>query len=601
MALLQNSDNSILKDLRKKAAHNNFKVSQRHNDPEDRFGVIISRDGGRCLYEDKEKELTIAVTGRVSNKDDLAKRFSEANKEDAYLIAKGYLEYGEKIFDSLEGYFCAIIWDKKNHRFLAYRDHMGAIPLFFSLLQNGIVVSTEIGSLWPKGLLPRDLDRQAIFNYLHEKSFLPPFTPYCAIKSLDAGELLEYDSGKIAIEKRYRLQFVKCAMEQPQALEELESTLLKVMEEQIAPFSEIGILLSGGNDSLFLISVLKSLTHKPIRTYTILMETNAVDEEYANKAAAYFGAKHKNIFLTDELIQKHAKQIVCNYQLPTIGGWHVYFGTHAAKEDGVSATMAGFGGEIGFGIPFSEVLNRIHQCFKLLDELPTPLNRFSIYFLENLANKSKRISHITNELYRYLCFKQGILMWHSGKLRESDILTVMSETPGKYDSIRFKYLKDYRQSNTNNFLEQLTYARLLHFEGNAVLGKLNTLAEKNSVELLLPLLDRRMLEVSFRIPFEVKAGQFRHLQGKIASKYHHFRRKKSGFVMPFDKWLKTLLCDAAEKAFSPHNIERQGIFDPVKLPRLWEGYLAGNSDLSWSDIYPFVTLSQWIDDKDRFL
>ena len=68
--------------------------------------------------------------------------------------------------------------------------------------------------------------------------------------------------------------------------------LITGIEKRLDADAPLGFLLSGGLDSSLVCAVAARLLHKPIRTFAIGMEGDAIDLKYAREVADYIGSEH---------------------------------------------------------------------------------------------------------------------------------------------------------------------------------------------------------------------------------------------------------------------------------------------------------------------
>ena len=62
--------------------------------------------------------------------------------------------------------------------------------------------------------------------------------------------------------------------------------------------AKCGYLLSGGLDSSLVCAIAQKHADHPIRTFSIGMETDAIDLNYARKVAAFIGSEHTEFIIT---------------------------------------------------------------------------------------------------------------------------------------------------------------------------------------------------------------------------------------------------------------------------------------------------------------
>jgi asparagine synthase (glutamine-hydrolysing) len=130
---------------------------------------------------------------------------------------------------------------------------------------------------------------------------------------------------------------------------------------------------------------------------------------------------------------------------------------------------------------------------------------------------------------------------------------------------------------TSGALDRMTFTDQMSFLVDDILTKVDRASMAVSLEVRCPLLDYRMLELSWRVPAAQK------LEGGIGKRplreilYRHVPRPlvdrpKQGFGAPVHSWLLTDLRDWAEALMSREALSRHGLFDTEACRRLWESF-----------------------------
>jgi asparagine synthetase B (glutamine-hydrolysing) len=164
------------------------------------------------------------------------------------------------------------------------------------------------------------------------------------------------------------------------------------------------------------------------------------------------------------------------------------------------------------------------------------------------------------------------------------------------ESIGCAYKKYYEDSGSDDFVDQLMYARLMNFESNHAQGKNNFLAQCNGVALVLPFLDRRFLDFGLSIPNKIKSinGEYKHILLKLSKKYHEYKRDKAAFGMPFKTWHLNELKDTVDEVFSCDSISGKLLYKKDNMMSLLDKYKKYDDQISWSDIQSIISLDIWL-------
>ncbi len=80
----------------------------------------------------------------------------------------------------------------------------------------------------------------------------------------------------------------------------IRDRLVEGVRKRLDADAPLGYLLSGGLDSSLVCAIGQKLSDKPIRTFAIGMNTDAIDLKYARQAADWIGSDHREIIMTKQ-------------------------------------------------------------------------------------------------------------------------------------------------------------------------------------------------------------------------------------------------------------------------------------------------------------
>lgn len=194
---------------------------------------------------------------------------------DCELLLPMYREFGTDMFRMLDAEFALIIYDASRNAFIAARDPLGIRPLYYGELPGGgTVFASEAKNL--VGLCPE----------------IMPFPPGCWWEN---GEFHRFAA--LTEVSEY------CRDDEETACRHIRELLIQAVDKRLDSDAPLGFLLSGGLDSSLVCSIAARLLSKPIRTFAIGMDTDAIDLKYARRAADYLGAEHTEVIMTrDEVL-----------------------------------------------------------------------------------------------------------------------------------------------------------------------------------------------------------------------------------------------------------------------------------------------------------
>ena len=218
------------------------------------------------------------------------------------MIAHLYEERGWDFPLALRGMFAAAVWDRETGTLTLARDRLGIKPLYYAVAGDRLVFASELKSLLASGLVPLDLDYEAIDAYL-ALGFIPgPRTPLAAVSRLAPGTMLVVEDGRV--EERTWWRYPEPPARPARlSVEEAAEGLMAHMEESVRLrlMSDVplGAMLSGGLDSSFIVGLMARLQAAPVKTFSVGLAGAAADNELSDAAlvARHFGTEHHELEL----------------------------------------------------------------------------------------------------------------------------------------------------------------------------------------------------------------------------------------------------------------------------------------------------------------
>lgn len=230
---------------------------------------------------------------RVLKEELMGLGYSFSSGSDCELLLPLYEEYGLDMFRHLDAEFACLLYDAKKQEIIAARDPIGIRPLFYGYSESGaIAFASEAKNLvgWVKEIFP-----------------FPPGHYYYK------GRFFPYDL--IEQVKLYRHQDLSVIAKK------IQEKLVSAVEKRLDADAPLGFLLSGGLDSSLVCAIGARLLDKPIRTFAIGMEGDAIDLKYARQVADYLGAEHTEVIMTRQQVLDSLEQVVAalgTYDITTI-------------------------------------------------------------------------------------------------------------------------------------------------------------------------------------------------------------------------------------------------------------------------------------------
>lgn len=215
-------------------------------------------------------------------KAELSKRYSFKSGSDCEIILPQYREQGVDMFKNLDAEFAMIIYDAKTNSLVAARDPIGIRPLFYAYDSEGeIIFASEAKNLI--GLVDR----------------IMPFPPGHYYKD---GEFVQY-TGISRVDKY-------CEDDYSTMYKKLHDKLKAGIVKRLDADAPLGFLLSGGLDSSLVCAVAAETLKKPIRTFSIGMNEDAIDLKYAKEVADYIKSDHQEIIIDKDMVLSSIDEVI---------------------------------------------------------------------------------------------------------------------------------------------------------------------------------------------------------------------------------------------------------------------------------------------------
>lgn len=211
----------------------------------------------------------------------IEKGYTFKSDSDCEILLPLYKEYGLKTFSMLDAEYALVLYDGESGKIIAGRDPIGIRPLFYGYKNGGIVFASEAKNL--VGLCDKVIPFPPGHYYDGEK-----FVCYSDIAKV---EKVCYDDLETVCKN-------------------IREKLIAGIEKRLDADAPVGFLLSGGLDSSLVCAVSQKLLKKPIKTFAIGMNTDAIDLKYAKEVADYIGSDHTEVIIDKEQVLKAIEPVV---------------------------------------------------------------------------------------------------------------------------------------------------------------------------------------------------------------------------------------------------------------------------------------------------
>lgn len=531
----------------------------------------------------------------------------------------------EKSINKFIGMFSIACWDKEKNELLLTRDRIGEKPLYYGIHNNLFVFSSEIKAFKEVKDFSLEINKEIIPIYI-SRNFIPaPYSIYKNIYKLKPGTFLRineniflenreikaipyWDLEKDAITKNYNEY---SNMSDQEIIDNIDFLLKKSISDQLLADVPVGAFLSGGIDSSLVVSIMKSITNKKIKTFSLGFNEIEYDESnYAKKIAKYLDTDHTEYKLTS----KEAIKIIANlpniYDEPfaDVSQIPMVMISQIAQKS-VKVCLSGDGGDELFGGYNRYIYGA--NLWKILNIIALPFRKFIAKLMYKVPFKNIEYIFRFLSLKRFSKLRLNLL---GQKFHKFANLLTTEKISQIYSKVAFENNIEAIFLDKNNFNlinsdieylpkidlpHNLMYQDTKYYLPDNVLCKVDRAAMYSSLETRLPMLDKRLIDFAWKIPISKKIRFFegKWILRKLLKRYlpsYLFQRPKSGFSVPIGDWLKGPLKNWAEELLDPSRLKKEEFFDHNVVNLKWEEHINGEKD--WSKLLWSILIFQiWLD------
>ena len=515
--------------------------------------AIIDRAGGHQPMANEDGTCWIIFNGEVYNYREVrplleAKGHRFRTVSDTETILHAYEEFGPACVEKLEGMFAFVIYDSRRRELFAARDRLGKKPFFYTTLGGMFHFASELPAFRQSPLWKGEIDLTGLEGYLSLGYFIAPKTIYRDVHKLLPGHWLRVANGCVETRQYWDVtEFDTDDRPETELLAEIDATLRRAVHDRLESEVPLGAFLSGGIDSGLIVSYMaEALGDRLVTTSVGFGGTEHNELEAANLTARHFNSRHYPETIEAKLdeaigpVTEHlGEPLADSSALPT------GYGSRAARRPVIVALSGDGGDEAWAGYDFRYVphameasvrpwapraarpaLGWVGAKWPRSRRLPKPLRAGTL--IENLGRDP------AGAYYADLAF-----------LKPAETRALMGRSPDRSveaSPIYQAVTEPYRRCPSTNAVQCSEYADLKVYMPNDPLVKVDRMSMAHSLEVRCPLLDRRVIELAFRIPATRKQVG---TQGKVLLRELARRRlpqglwqlPKRGFSAPIGEWI----------------------------------------------------------------
>jgi len=550
-----------------------------------RFVIIYNGE----LYNYKSLRLELQ---RSKHEDTSSQAYPFQTQTDTEVILAAYQRWGIDCLKYFNGMFVFAIWDKQKEELFIARDRLGIKPLYYWQGDNKFVFASEIRALLKSNLVPKKLDKNAVYDYVAFQTVHAPSTIIENVKMLLPGHYLLLKKNKIGIPIQHKYWSLNdVAIQSPnkpyeQVCKDVKDLFFASVEKRLISDVPFGAFLSGGIDSSLVVAAMSQLMREKVSTFSVTFNESEFSEApYAAQIAKRYNTEHHEIKLSLKQFLDKLPEAMSALDHPSGDGMNSYIVSEATKKAGITMALSGLGSdELFAGYPLFKRLYRLEKL-KWISGFPFISLPFKVMDMVKPSPASAKLIEMS--------------MLPNWNLENTYPLTRRNMTKGEaYQVYALEGISNrvLTFNSKHEILSKISVAELGNYLPDILLRDTDQMSMAHALEVRVPFLDHTLVEYVLGLPDEVK---YPHTPKKLLTDSmkgllpeNIIHRKKMGFTFPWSDWMKNDL-----KAFCEENInslsERE-YFNKNNLQSLWKGFIKGKAQSPYYKIWHLVVLENWI-------
>ena len=541
--VIHNRD-EILNRMKERIVHRGPDMSGDHIDEEVALGfvrlsIIDLADGAQPMYNE-DGSVVIVFNGEIYNFGELREELialghTFRTRCDTEVLIHGYEEFGRDIVKRLRGMFAFVIWDKNKRELFGARDHFGIKPFYYTRLGDDILFGSEIKSFLEHPSFEKRVNPRALRSYLTFQYPATEETFFEGVFRLPAAHSFVMPiGGEMKIERYWDVDF-KSEVDKV-SFDECRDIIDSAVHESVAAHRisdvKVGSFLSGGVDSSYITAVLM-----PNETFSVGFAEDKFNEtDEASELSARIGVKNYRHLLTPDECFDAFSDIQYHMDEPQSNPSSVplYFLAKLAAEH-VTVVLSGEGAdEIFAGYEWYDET----RAMKKYKRLPAFLRRWA-------AGVARKLPYFRGREFIIKCSgrPEDYFIGQALVFPEKEAAEVLTEKYRAGQTPKDITAPIYRRVSDKDELIKKQYLDLNLWLPGDILLKADKMSMAHSLELRVPYLDKKIMEMAEGVPSEYKINGidtkyvFRVAANKtLPDEWAH--RKKKGFPVPIRLWLR---------------------------------------------------------------
>jgi asparagine synthase (glutamine-hydrolysing) len=517
-----------------------------------RLSIIDTSASGAQPFYNEDKTIVAVINGELYNfaplKEQLIKKgHIFIGNSDCEIVPHLYEEYGEGLFEKLEGMFAIALFDTKQNKLLLARDRFGIKPLYYTHQQNTLYFGSELKAILCHPEIKALPDWQAIHDFMSLCYVPEPATGFEHINALAPAHYL-IKTAHTFNTVRYADVFASSGDSSGHTFETCSNGVEKLLQQSVGSYMvadvPLGAFLSGGIDSSVVVKTMKAFAgNQEVKTFTAKFNDSAFDEsKQAAEISAILNTQHHELLidetectpaLMEEVLSHFDQPFADSSALPT------YLISKKIRSH-VKVALSGDGGDEIFAgyslfwyMDYIEKIDRfpvlLRKCVRSLLQFIQPLFPEQTRQFIKLINLS--LSTTQERLFR--------LSAYLSEQDKQDLYTPAFAAKVKKEAQPTSRLFAVKPASADKKYRSISEVLFRNSLLSDMFKKVDMMSMKAAIEVRVPLMQEQLVNTGINLPDQYKIKDRR---GKQTLRYILKKElpasivdsPKSGFAIPLD-------------------------------------------------------------------
>jgi asparagine synthase (glutamine-hydrolysing) len=551
----------------------------------------------------------ITFNGEIYNFQDLRRELESAGERfrghsDTEVMLHALALWGPDAVRRFHGMFAFAYYNARQPSLMLARDSVGIKPLYVAIIDGGLVFASEVRAILATKLVAPKLSRAGLATLMAYGSVQQPLTIVEGIGSFPPGHYEIFSAAANGGRKRpvtfWSFPSPRAGRTEQELVPEIRATLDVAVRDHLIADVPVGVFLSSGLDSTVVAS-LAARHSSGMRSFTVGFadQPDLSEQVLATQTAQRLGLVHTDIQVTARDCEEAAVEWLGRLDQPSQDGLNVYVISKVVRAQGITVALSGQGGDELFGgyASFRDV-PRLKTLVKRLRLLPWPLRRTLINTLS--VGKSEAYREKLLDLARCDGSVASIYLHRRRAMSDSQLaalglhaaelgLTPLFEPPAAMNDL----------GSTDDVVASVSRLESIFYQGNTLLRDSDANGMAHSLEIRVPLLDQRMLDLVMPIPGSLRLPKGTADKHLMRAAFHPelppalLGQKKRGFSMPIRRWMIGPLRELCERSLA--HLKRSEVLRPEGVDAIWKSFLAAPESPIWSRAFTLCVAGRYLE------